>query len=284
MYSTLIDVATLKSNLSDPDWVVVDVRHQLADPAYGERAYAAGHVPGAAFLHLDRDLSGPMNGSNGRHPLPDPEWLAKRLGKLGIGRQTQVVVYDDAGGMIAGRLWWLLRWLGHNRVALLDGGWQGWLSAGGQSSQDLFGRVAVPFDVHRQPGMSVVADAVLRNLEQPAFLVLDARSPDRFRGENETLDPVGGRIPGARNRFLKENLQANGLMKPVSVLRAEYAAILGSWSPDQVVHQCGSGVSACLNMIAMEHAGLSGSRLYAGSWSEWCSGFDGPNARPAAQG
>jgi thiosulfate/3-mercaptopyruvate sulfurtransferase len=271
MFRTLIDGATLSGRLADPDWLVVDVRHQLADPAAGERAYAAGHLPGAVFLHLDRDLSGPLTGRNGRHPLPDPQDLAACFSEIGIGEKTQVVVYDAAGGMIASRLWWLLRWLGHDAVALLDGGWSTWLAAGGATTRDLPRRPAARFESRLRPQMLVELDEVQNNLLRQDFLLLDARSPDRFRGENETLDPVGGHIPGARNRFLKDNLAADGLLKPVAQLRAEYAEVLGGFPPERVVHQCGSGVSACLSLIAMEHAGLSGSRLYAGSWSEWCA-------------
>ncbi|HET6718179.1 MAG TPA: sulfurtransferase [Rhodocyclaceae bacterium] len=271
MFRTQIDGATLRGRLNDPDWLVVDVRHQLADPAAGERAYAEGHLPGAVFLHLDRDLSGPMTGRNGRHPLPDPQDLVARFSQLGIGEKSQVVVYDDAGGMIASRLWWLLRWLGHDAVALLDGGWPAWLAAGGATSREVPKRSAVRFEIRLRPRLLVELDEVQNNLQRQDFLLLDARSPDRFRGENETLDPVGGHIPGARNRFLKDNLTADGLLKPVAQLRAEYAEVLGGFPPGRVVHQCGSGVSACLNMLAMEHAGLVGSRLYAGSWSEWCA-------------
>lgn len=271
MLRTLIDGATLSRHLADPDWLVVDVRHQLADPGAGERAYAAGHLPGAAFLHLDRDLSGPLTGRNGRHPLPDVQDLASCFSQLGIDAKTQVVVYDDAGGMIASRLWWLLRWLGHDAVALLDGGWPAWLATGGATTREVPRRAPVGFEARLQPQLLVELDEVLNNLPRQDFLLLDARSPDRFRGENETLDPIGGHIPGARNRFLKDNLAADGLLKPAAQLRSEYADVLDGFAPEQVVHQCGSGVSACLNMIAMEHAGLSGSRLYAGSWSEWCA-------------
>jgi thiosulfate/3-mercaptopyruvate sulfurtransferase len=269
-YTTLVDAATLRAHLDDPSWLVVDVRHQLADPAQGERAYAEGHIPGAFFLHCDRDLSGPPSGSNGRHPLPDPVRLAARLGEIGVGPQTQVVAYDDAQGMIAGRLWWLLRWLGHDRVALLDGGLQAWQDAGGILTDILPTPQAKIF--LRGAGIAPVgADYVLECLETPQMHLVDARSPDRFRGENETLDPVGGHIPGAVNRFFRDNLQADGRFKPAAQLRAEWLAVLAGALPEQVVHQCGSGVSACQSMLAMEIAGLPGSRLYAGSWSEWCA-------------
>ncbi len=277
-YTTLVDVATLQAHLDDPDWLVVDVRHQLSDTGYGERAYAASHIPGAVFLHCDRDLSGPMTGSNGRHPLPDIEQLARCLGDIGIGATTQVVVYDDAQGMIAGRLWWLLRWLGHDAVALLDGGLQAWQAAGGALT-DLQPTPVPRVFVARPRDLKVNADYVLERIETPHMHLVDARGPDRFRGENETIDPVGGHIPGAVNRFFRDNLQADGRFKPAAQLRAEWLALLAGSPPDQVIHQCGSGVSACLNMVAMEIAGLPGSRLYAGSWSEWCADPGRPVAR-----
>jgi thiosulfate/3-mercaptopyruvate sulfurtransferase len=277
-YTTLLDVATLRSHLDDPDWLVVDVRHQLADTAYGERAYGAGHIPGAVFLHCDRDLSGAMNGTNGRHPLPEVEKLALRLGGIGIASHTQVVVYDDAQGMIAGRLWWLLRWLGHERVALLDGGLQAWQAAGGALTSVEPTLMAQNFVARPRPGL-VDAAFVLERIDTPHMHLVDARGPDRFRGENETIDPVGGHIPGAVNRFFRDNLLPDGRFKPAADLRAEWLAILAGSPPDLVVHQCGSGVSACLNMVAMEIAGLPGSSLYAGSWSEWCIDAGRPVAR-----
>lgn len=278
-YTTLVDVATLAAHLDDPAWLVVDVRHQLADTGYGERAYAAGHIPGAVFLHCDRDLSGPMNGANGRHPLPAPEKLAQCFGGIGIGPQTQVVVYDDAQGMIAGRLWWLLRWLGHDRVALLDGGLQAWQAVNGPLTPEMPRRSPTTFSVTMCESC-VDADYVRAFMQTSRMHLVDARAPDRFRGENETMDPVGGHIPGAVNRFFRDNLQADGRYKPAAELRAEWLAVLAGTTPEQVVHQCGSGVSACHNMLAMEIAGLTGSRLYAGSWSEWCA----DPARPVSTG
>lgn len=278
-YTTLVDVAKLAVHLDDPAWLVVDVRHQLADTGYGERAYAAGHIPGAVFLHCDRDLSGPMNGANGRHPLPAPEKLAQCFGGIGIGPQTQVVVYDDAQGMIAGRLWWLLRWLGHDRVALLDGGLQAWQAVNGPLTPEMPRRSPTTF-VANMCESCVDAGYVRAFMQTSRMHLVDARAPDRFRGENETMDPVGGHIPGAVNRFFRDNLQADGRYKPAAELRAEWLAILAGTTPEQVVHQCGSGVSACHNMLAMEIAGLAGSRLYAGSWSEWCA----DPARPVSTG
>ena len=278
-FTTLIDAATLRSQLEHPDWRIVDVRHQLTDTGYGERAYTEAHLPGAVFMHCDRDLSGPMTGSNGRHPLPDRGRLIARLGEVGIGPRTQVVVYDDAQGMIAGRLWWLLRWLGHEAVAVLDGGLQAWQAMGGAMSADVPQlRPAVFVAADPLTGL-VTAGEVLDALGQPTMQVVDARAPDRFRGENETLDPVGGHIPGAINRFFRDNLEADGRFKAPAQLRAEWLARLAGIAPERVVHQCGSGVSACHNQLAMAIAGLSGSRLYAGSWSEWCADPDRPVSR-----
>ena len=276
-YTTLVAAATLAAHLDDPAWLVIDVRHQLADTGYGECIYAENHIPGAVFLHCDCDLSGPMTGSNGRHPLPAVEKLAARLGEIGIGPQTQVVIYDDAQGMIAGRLWWLLRWLGHEQVAVLDGGLQAWQAAGGALTTELPVLRPTTFTAKVRDTM-VDADYVQAFLQTSRMHLVDARSPDRFRGENETIDPVGGHIPGAVNRFFRENLRADGRFKPAAELRAEWLMVLAGASPEQVVHQCGSGVSACHNILAMEIAGLPGSRLYAGSWSEWCADCGRPVA------
>lgn len=274
----LIDGEMLQSHLGDPDWCIVDLRHQLADGAYGERAYAASHIPGAIFLHLDSDLSGPMTGKNGRHPLPDPERLKTRLGQLGIGKDTQVVVYDDAQGMIAGRLWWLLRWLGHDKVAFLDGGFPLWQAEGRPTDSVLPQRPVLQFTGSVRGG-TVESGWLQANLDASDLCLIDGRGPDRFRGENETIDPLGGHIPGARNRCFKDNLDADGRFKPAALLRAEFLALMAGVEPSEVVAYCGSGVSACLNLLAMEVAGLPGARLYPGSWSEWCS----DPARPVAK-
>ncbi len=278
-YSTLIGASELAPRLNDPDWIVFDCRFDLVDPAFGRQAYAASHLPGAFFLDLDADLSGNKTGTNGRHPLPDPARLAAQLAACGVGNDTQVVAYDDADGMFAARLWWLLRWLGHHRVAVLDGGLQAWLAAGQALAAALPQARPTSYALALRPDR-VDVHYVRQHLGQADMVLIDARSPDRFRGENEVLDPVGGHIPGALNRFFRDNLDTRGCFKQTTLLREEFSALIGGHSPQQVVHQCGSGVTACVNLLAMEAAGLTGSRLYAGSWSEWCA----DPARPVARG
>ena len=278
MFTTLISVADLAARRDDAGWIVCDCRHDLADVEAGRRAYGVSHLPGARFVHLDHDLSAPMTGRNGRHPLPDPERLAKRAGELGIGNGTQVVAYDASGGYYAARLWWTLRWLGHGAVAVLDGGWDAWVRAG----QPVTNQAPVISPAHFLPRVrsdaSIAAGQIAARIGQRPPLLVDARSPDRYRGENETLDPVAGHIPGAINRFFKLNLEADGRFKPPAALRREFSSALGNIPSSQVVHYCGSGVTACHNLLAMEVAGLGGSRLYPGSWSEWCSDPSRPRA------
>lgn len=268
-YTTLITAGELASHRNDPQCIMCDCRHDLADTGAGRAAYDAAHIPGARFLHLDDDLSGPRTGRNGRHPLPDPERLAGKLAALGIGNAAQVVAYDASGGCFAARLWWLMRWLGHERVAVLDGGWQAWVEAGQPTTTEPPPVLPATFTVELQPQLAVDAPFVLQHLHGTEVTLLDARSADRFRGENETLDPVAGHIPGAANRFFRDNLDASGRFKPHESLREEWQELLSGRAPAQIVHQCGSGVTACHNLLAMEHVGLEGSRLYAGSWSEW---------------
>lgn len=250
---------------------IFDCRFDLRDACAGARAFAEGHIPGAQYLHLGHDLSGEATGSNGRHPLPDPQIFAMRLGTLGLAPDMPVAIYDDAGGMFAARLWWMLRWIGHRGpVAVLDGGIQAWQAAGFPLSQkpQTFPPLAYPLIA---TGPVVKAQDVLAFLGASSAFLLDARSADRFRGESETLDAVGGHIPGARNRFFRDNLADDGHFKPAEQLRAEFMTQLAGADPSTVVHSCGSGITACHNLLAMEVAGLTGSKLYAGSWSEWSS-------------
>jgi len=257
--------------------LVIDCSFDLADVAAGERAWAQGHLPGAIYAHLDRDLSTVKSGRNGRHPLPPRADWAATLARLGVTPARAVVVYDAQGGMYAARAWWMLLWAGHRDVRVLDGGLQAWKAAGGAIEAGVVAPVAAPpYPLGESLVASIDADALQQSLGR--VTVLDARAGERYRGEVEPLDKRAGHIPGARSRFFKDNLDASGRFKPVAELRAVFEA-LGA-APAAVVHQCGSGVTACHNLLAMEAAGLPGSVLYPGSWSEWSS----DPARPIAVG
>ncbi len=276
-HSTLISATELQAMLASPQPpVLLDCGFDLADTAAGERAYAATHLPGARYAHLDRDLSGAKTLRNGRHPLPGRDAWATRVGAWGIRPGTQVVCYDDQGGVYAARAWWLLRWLGHTAAAVLDGGRAAWAAAGGTLHDTLPASAGAPPYPAATPAMQSV-DAAGLQARLGHVTLLDARSPERFRGEVEPLDPVAGHIPGAICRFFKDNLGADGRFKPAAQLRLEFAAL---GDEGGVVHQCGSGVTACHNLLAMAHAGLEPGALYPGSWSEWCS----DPARPVARG
>jgi thiosulfate/3-mercaptopyruvate sulfurtransferase len=271
MHRTLITTDDLEAHLAQPDLVICDVRHDLTKPdAWGRQQYAAGHVPGAIFVHLDADLSGAKTGTNGRHPLPTPEQAAATFGRLGIARGKQVVAYDQGGGAYAARMWWMLRWLGFEAVAVLDGGYAKWSAEGRVVSTEPTEPTPAIFAIDRVTP-TVNATGVMASLPRQGLVILDARAPERFRGEKEPFDPVAGHIPGARNRPHTHNLNADGTFKPPATLRAEFGGILDGMPHDQVVHQCGSGVTACHNILAMEIAGLPDTRLYPGSWSEWCA-------------
>jgi thiosulfate/3-mercaptopyruvate sulfurtransferase len=268
--TALVGTDVLAQHLADPDWVVFDCRYDLADPERSRVDYAKSHIPGARFLSLDKDLSAPKTGKNGRHPLPKPEKLVGKLMRAGVDSRKQVIAYDAQGGMVAARLWWLLRWLGHLPVAVLDGGWNQWVAEGRPQTAEI--PKPKPARLAGKPSkLWVSARYVRAHLEDAHTVLVDARAPDRFRGQNETLDPVGGRIPGARNRFYRDNLDADGRFKASETLRQEFADVLKGSDARSVVNYCGSGVSACHNLLAMEYAGLRGARLYPGSWSEWCA-------------
>jgi len=279
MFSTLISTDELARHLDDPRFAIVDCRHDLADTGAGERMYRVGHIPGALFMHLDRDLSGPKTGLNGRHPLPEIDALAATFGRAGIGAATQVVAYDQGGGVWASRLWWLLHWLGHRGAAVLDGGLERWRAEGRAVTSAEPEPCSAQF-VPQSPAPVASADEILRHLDDGILFVLDARSPERYRGDVEPIDPIGGHIPGARNRPHAQNLSPHGVFKSPPELRTEFERLLGATSPAKVVHQCGSGVTACHNALAMTIAGFPGSRLYPGSWSEWIA----DPARPIARG
>jgi thiosulfate/3-mercaptopyruvate sulfurtransferase len=278
MFTVLVSPAQLAAHLDDPRWIVFDCRFDLADIGAGRRDYAQSHIVGARYVHLDEDLAGTKTGANGRHPLPDPETFCAKLAGYGLSDGMQAVAYDASGGYYAARLWWMLRWVGHTNGAVLDGGWKAWLDGQYAQTAEVPPIKAGNF-TGRARDITVDAGYVAGRISKSDDFIIDARSPDRFRGENETLDPVGGHIPGAHNRFFKENLAPDGSFKSSADLRREYAALLGETPAQSVVHQCGSGVTACHNLLAMEIAGLQGSRLYPGSWSEWCSDSRRPVAR-----
>lgn len=269
MLTTLVDTETLSRHLDDPRWVVVDCRFVLTDPEAGRRAYAAGHIPGARYAHLNEDLSSPVTPVSGRHPLPFPNTLAEKLGRWGIDKNTQVVVYDDSFGAMAARLWWLLRWLGHEAVALLDLGYPKWVREKRPITTDLPKIQPTPFHPTINHSMCVDADYVMQMTRAKEGFLIDARAEERFLGEVELLDKVAGHIPGAINMPYEDNLDFTGEFMSDEALREHYQSVLGQVPPDKVVHMCGSGVTACHSVLAMEHAGLSGAKLYAGSWSEW---------------
>ncbi|HVL76137.1 MAG TPA: sulfurtransferase [Noviherbaspirillum sp.] len=281
-YTTLIGAAALANHLDDPRWVVIDCRHDLAQPDAGRSAYEAGHIPSARFAHLDTDLSdkrpAPDGSFRGRHPLPERAAFAETLRGWGVNQDSQVVAYDAHGGMFAARLWWMLRWAGHEAVAVLDGGIAAWTAIGQPLSTERPAPSPGNFELRAPLERTVDATRLVANLAQPELAVIDARAPDRFRGENETLDPVGGHIPGARNRFFKDNLLPDGRFKPAARLAAEFADLVKQ--PEQAVMQCGSGVTACHNLLALCVAGMGGAALYPGSWSEWCA----DRSRPVASG
>ncbi|AOK19093.1 3-mercaptopyruvate sulfurtransferase [Burkholderia cepacia] len=281
-YTTLISAANLAERLAAAPGSVAlfDCRFDLVDPAAGEAAYATGHIPGAQYLHLDRDLSGRKTGTNGRHPLPTRDALVATLVDRGLKQGQQVVAYDAQGGAYAARLWWLLRWLGHDSVAVLDGGLQAWEAAGQPLATETQHPSRGDFRAQAPLESTVDAQAVLANLTSHARVVIDARAPERYRGENETIDRVGGHIPGARNRFFKDNLAADGRFKTGHELREAFSAVLAGTEPNRVILQCGSGVTACHNALALEVAGLHGASLYPGSWSEWSA----DPSRPVATG
>jgi len=274
MTAPLIDCAGLARHLGDADWLCIDCRFDLARPAWGAQAFAAAHIPGALYAHLDDDLSGPRTAASGRHPLPDPAALAATFSRFGIDGRVQVVACDQGPGAYAARLWWLLRWLGHERVAVLDGGFGAWERAGLPVTAERTARparrfaAAVPAD--RVVSTAALAAALARgDLARGAPLLVDARAADRFAGENETIDPVAGHIPGAHNHPFARNLDARGHFLPPGELRRAWSATLRGRPPEALVAMCGSGVTACHDLLALELAGLPGAKLYAGSWSEW---------------
>lgn len=275
MLSTLVATEALSRH---PEWRVFDCRHDLMKHELGEQQYREGHIPGALFAHLDRDLSAPKTGRNGRHPLPDPAAFIAWLGTQGLKPSDQVVCYDGGSGAMAARLWWMLRWVGHEAVAVLDGGYAKWTKEGRAVTAEVPKFPTTAYPGKPRADMAVDVSHVAQHLGKE--LILDARAPARWRGEAEPIDPEAGRIPGSLNRFNSGNLTADGVHKSPVELRKEFEAVLAGRGPEEVVHSCGSGVAACHNLLAMEVAGLKGGKLYAGSWSEWIA----DPARPRERG
>ena len=280
-YATLITAAELEHNIASRSWVVFDCRFDLGDPQAGYRAYQAGHLPGARYADLDNDLSSPVGPGTGRHPLPDAAALAAWLGKCGVGRDSQVVAYDAQGGAIAARLWWLLRWLGHDTVAVLDGGFKAWCDAGYALQSDLPAMLdEAPYPMEVRHAMAIDAQELVDALRVERVRLLDARAPARYRGDQEPLDTVAGHVPGAVNHSFTDDLDARGMCLPAGKLRERLTQDIAPFSATDTVCMCGSGVTACHTLLAMEIAGLGGARLYAGSWSEWIT----DPQRPVATG
>jgi thiosulfate/3-mercaptopyruvate sulfurtransferase len=273
----LIEAAELKKDLeSGKEFLLFDCRSDLTNPKAGYESYSDGHIPSAIYVDVDHDLASEKNGQNGRHPLPTIEQWVKTCASLGITKDITAVIYDNQSCMYAVRMWWMLRATGYSNVRLLNGGYAAWLAAGFTSEKTDNQRLNTPAAASSMTGAvgykdALLASDLLKNLSSKKFMILDARSAERFRGENETLDPVGGHIPGAINRFFKNNLNANGQFKSADVLAKEFKDLLGETPSESIIHQCGSGITACHNMFAMELAGLRSSMIYPGSWSEWCA-------------
>lgn len=268
-FDSLIDPDILFANLNSPEWVVIDCHFELEDPDAGWRAYLQAHIPGARYAHLDNDLSGQIvPGKTGRHPLPEVDSLVQRLSNWGIDGSTQVVVYDNRGGGIAARLWWMLKWLGHSKVALLNGGLSAWTEAGFPVESTIPKPIPRTFHPKIHPEMVASLES-LENDHQKSFLLVDSRGPERYSGEIEPIDPVGGHIPGAINVYCMDNLDLSQTFLPKDRLLEKFSGLLKDHPPEEIVFYCGSGVTAAHNILAMYHAGLGMGRLYPGSWSEW---------------
>ena len=270
-FTTLISTATLASHVDDPAFAIVDCRYKLDDAPWGKREHEAAHIPSAVYADLGHDLAGPKSGTNGRHPLPDPHTLAQTFSRLGLASGIQVVAYDQDSGMYASRLWWMLRWLGHDAVAVLDGGFAKWKAEGRPTKSGAEPRAPREFSGSPRSEMAFGVGEVASQLGTSAWQLLDARAPERYRGETEPIDKTAGHIPGAKNHFFQSNLDERGLFRTPEELRARMKESVGDTPADRIVCYCGSGVTACHNLLALEHAGMKGAKLYAGSWSEWSS-------------
>ncbi len=269
MHTTLVSTEQLDAHLNDSSWLIADCRYNLKDELWGRGQYVAGHISGAVFVSLAHDLAAPRSGTNGRHPLPEPGTIAATFSRLGIGDGTQVIAYDQDMGAYASRLWWMLRYLGHDAVAVLDGGFAKWKREDRSTRAGEETRPPASFTPQLRAAMRLTVDDVAGHLGDRSMLLVDARSPERYQGQPDPLDTVSGHIPGARNRFYRHNISDAGTMRPASELRADFERVLEGRPANETVMYCGSGVTACHNLLAMEHAGIRGAKLFAGSWSEW---------------
>jgi thiosulfate/3-mercaptopyruvate sulfurtransferase len=276
----LVSTTELAAHVNDPTWIIFDCRHDLGDTAKGERLYREGHIPNAHFAPVDTALSGAKNGTNGRHPLPAPDAFGSFLASHGVSDTSTIVAYDDVGGQYAARLWWMARWIGLSKAALLDGGFPKWTAEERPVTKEIPKPTPTELPVRPNSSMVWTAAEVSEHMADSACALVDARTAERYRGESEPIDRVAGHIPGAVNRFFKTNLNPDLTLRPRSELKSEFEKMLAGKRPENVGHQCGSGITACANLFAMEFAGLPGSKLYAGSWSEWIS----DPARPIAKG
>lgn len=282
IHTTLISLADLIAEFSDPRLVIVDCRFSLEDPEQGHRSYLESHIPGAVYAHLDDDLCSPIiPGVTGRHPMPDPDDFVEKLGHWGIDSSSRVVTYDDAGGsMAASRLWWLMGWMDHYAVSVLDGGWGAWLTSGEATRSGQESRSSSSFVPRVRQSRLIEAAEILSRLDDPDLLIVDSRAEERYRGEIEPIDPVAGHIPGAVVSPHERVLDSKGYFLPADQLRAYFKQLLGDKPVRNTVFYCGSGVTAVQNVLAVAHAGLGDARLYAGSWSEWIT----DPGRPVATG
>jgi thiosulfate/3-mercaptopyruvate sulfurtransferase len=269
MHTTLVDVPRLAAHLTDTSWLIVDCRFDLANPASGEQAFGTSHIPGAVYAHLDRDLAAPITPSTGRHPLPTPETFAATLGRWGVTPNTQVVAYDADNGMYAARLWWMLRWVGHEAAAVLDGGFRAWVGMGQPITAATATRAPTVFVPRADRSMWVDASQVARAAGDPSWRVLDARAPERYRGSVEPIDRVAGHVPGALNHPFASSLTSDGRFASAHELRQRFDSSQGGVPDERTIVMCGSGVTACHVLLAMAVAGQRNAKLYSGSWSEW---------------
>jgi thiosulfate/3-mercaptopyruvate sulfurtransferase len=279
MHTTLISTDVLAEHLVSPSWLIADCRYNLNDASWGRTQYETAHIPGAVFIDVAHDLAGRRTGTNGRHPLPPVEDMTATFGRLGIADDVQVIAYDQDAGAFASRLWWMLRYLGHDAVAVLDGGFARWTREGRPVRGGVETRRSGTFTPRLRKEMRVTVDETLAHLGDPTVLLIDARSPDRYAGKPDPLDTIYGHIPGARNRYYRDNVTDAGTMRSDRELRTDFEKVLAGNPAGHAVMYCGSGITACHNLLAMEHAGLRGARLFAGSWSEWESDSNRPVER-----